>query len=67
MRIRVDDAADRTLLASALLEAGCHAVSVGPTLELPGDGATDEPTELELRFFVRAWLDRHPTARLAFL
>ena len=53
MRIRVDDAAERTLLASALLEAGCHAVSVGPTLEL--------------RFFVRAWLERHPTARLAFL
>ena len=65
MRIRIDDPAARTELASTLADAGCTAHAIGQTLEIDHREPPAEP--LELRFFLRAWLARHPDTRFELL
>ena len=65
MRIRIDDPAARTELASTLTDAGCTAHAIGQTLEIDHREPPAEP--LELRFFLRAWFARHPDTRFELL
>jgi hypothetical protein len=63
MRLRVDDLDARLGLVEALLAAGCSARALDETLEIVEDEAACA-TELELRFFLRAWQAQHPHVRL---
>lgn len=64
MRLRVDDSDARLGLVAALVGAGCAARALDETLEIVESTAPEAPTDVELRFFLRAWQARHPDVRL---
>ena len=66
MRVYVSDPRALYSLSTALLDAGClvartspHGLEVHAPWKVDDADATDQ-TELELRFFLRAWEDVHP-------
>ncbi len=58
MQIRVEDQTARSALEAAFAAAGCPTMPIGETLEVV------HPDPVELDFFLRAWVLRHPDVRL---
>jgi len=65
MRIQVDDRAVRDELAAALAQAGCETRAFGGALEIVHLEVPRDP--FELRFFLRAWVARHPESAIELL